>query len=133
MIYCWNLPLATLIYFLYIYFLLTHFKQIVEDNSGTSTLFNISNVTNLAGTLDNLQNVDTSNLVIDTRGEHERRKGSTKNNVVTHSADAIEGLQALAEQAGLVNTVIEEQVTTEVRFKNIIFDSGQIWARSDSG
>ena len=31
-----------------------------------------------------------------------------------HSADALEGLQALAEQAGLVDSVVEEQVKAKI-------------------
>ena len=71
--------------------------------------------------------MDGSHLVIDTRGPSERRRSSNHTTIVSanhsvtsgqqgqhHSADAIEGLQALAEQAGLIDSLEGETEETEI-------------------
>lgn len=70
-----------------------------HDLNGIAHLIKIEDIAQPATSADE----DVHNLVIDTRGDNNLTE-------VSHTAEALEGLQALAEQAGLIDNIIEEQV-----------------------
>ncbi|GFR58497.1 transcriptional repressor CTCF [Elysia marginata] len=97
----------------------------IHENNNSTELGNLANMIKIedltrTGTTPPADGDDnTATLVIDTRATE-----STPVQIVhatnvsslvqeqQHSVDALEGLQALAEQAGLVDSIIEEQVTS---------------------
>ncbi|KAH9519836.1 hypothetical protein Btru_071031 [Bulinus truncatus] len=74
-----------------------------KDHVSMTHVIKIENVTSGSSAT---ENDDVQNLVIDTRED----VGTTDVIHTTHTVEALEGLQALAEQAGLIDNIIEEQV-----------------------
>ncbi|BFZ14857.1 hypothetical protein BsWGS_17896 [Bradybaena similaris] len=79
-------------------------SEMAGDLTSVASVIKIEDLTRMTGSGDN---DGMQALVIDSRG------GAEVAEVVhtsTHAAEALEGLQALAEQAGLIDNIIEEQV-----------------------
>ncbi|XP_059179149.1 uncharacterized protein LOC131958249 [Physella acuta] len=81
-----------------------------HDLNGIAHLIKIEDIAQTTSSADE----DVHNLVIDTRGDDNLTE-------VSHTAEALEGLQALAEQAGLIDNIIEEQVPV-VDEQHIVID-----------
>lgn len=75
------------------------------DLTSVASVIKIEDLTRMAGSG---ENDGMQALVIDSSGGPEVAEVV---HTSTHAAEALEGLQALAEQAGLIDNIIEEQVS----------------------